>query len=118
LNFGNDWGNDFHVSMLADDESWALVSFFGSAVPGVLQREIVLVATDGSGRVRRLAHHRSVFRDYLDTPRANISRDGRFVAFTSNWGGTARRDLFVLRVPPQTAAATPAPTTRPRRATP
>ena len=28
--------------------------------------------------VRRLAHHRSVFSEYYDTPRANISRDGCF----------------------------------------
>ena len=109
LALGDDWGNDNHVSMLADDEAWALVSFFGTNKSGRFLRELVLVATDGSGRVRRLAHHRSIQRDYLDTPRANASRDGRFVAFTSNWGGRGRRDLFVLRVPAPTQ-------TRPRRA--
>jgi hypothetical protein len=31
---------------------------------------------------------------------ANISRDGRFVAFGSNWGGSGRRDVFILKVPP------------------
>ncbi len=116
LDLGNQWGNDFHVSMLGDDEAWALVSFFGTAAPGLLQRELVLVATDGSGQVRRLAHHYSVFRDYADTPRANLSRDGRFAAFTSNWGGSARRDLFILRMPP-VAPSPPAYVTRPRRVT-
>jgi uncharacterized protein (TIGR03437 family) len=120
LDMGSHWGNDNHVSMLADDEAWALVSFFGTAAAGVLQRELVLVATDGSGRVRRLAHHHSILKDYLDSPRANISRDGRFVAFTSNWGGTARRDLFVARTgsapvstPTPTPTATPTPTPNP-----
>jgi hypothetical protein len=109
--------------MLADDEAWALVSFFGTSKSGRFLRELVLVATDGSGRVRRLAHHHSILKDYLDSPRANISRDGRFVAFTSNWGGTARRDLFVLRVPApatttQQTQTPPVRATRPRRAPP
>ena len=55
----------------------------------------LLVATDGSGNVRRLAHHRSG-GSYFDTPRANYSPDGCLVAFTSNWGGSGRRDVFVL----------------------
>jgi len=56
------------------------------------------VATDGSQKVRRLAHHRSVFAEYYDAPRANVSRDGCFVAFTSNWGGSGRRDVFILNL--------------------
>jgi len=62
------------------------------------------VATDGSGRVRRLAHTRndqlaSGEENYWDTPRANVSFDGRLVAFTSNWGWSRRRDVYVLQVP-------------------
>ncbi|HLL17030.1 MAG TPA: hypothetical protein VK388_18360 [Pyrinomonadaceae bacterium] len=90
----------YHVSMLADDENWALLNFLTTA-NGVFRQELVQVATDGSGRVRRLLHHHSVFKDYYDSPRSNISRDGRFVAFTSNWGvGGGRRDLFVARIEP------------------
>src|SRR5581483_4150348 len=102
LSFGNDWSQGNHVSMLADDESWALVSTFVSTrLPnsGVFKNELLLFATDGSGRVRRLAHHHSVYRDYADAPRANLSRDGRFAAFTSNWG-SGRRDVFVVQIPP------------------
>lgn len=102
LNLGSDWSQDYHISMLADDETWVLVSFYvANTLPssGVFRNEILLVATDGSQRVRRLAHHRTVFKEYWDSPRANISRDGRFVVFTSNWGGRSRRDVFIVRAP-------------------
>ncbi len=102
LDLGKDWSQDYHVSMLANDESWALVSLYvANTLPssGIFRNEILLVATDGSQRVRRLAHHRTVFKEYWDSPRANISRDGRFVVFTSNWGGRSRRDVFVVMVP-------------------
>jgi hypothetical protein len=102
LDLENDWSQDYHVSMLGDDESWATLSFHaGNSLPssGIFRNEIVQVATDGSRRVRRLAHHRSVFKSYWDSPRANISRDGRFIVFTSNWEGTGQRDVFILKVP-------------------
>jgi hypothetical protein len=82
--------------------------------------EIVAVQTglpgnDGA-RVWRLAHHRSDVRDDTDpgrisfwyTPRPNVSPDGQWVLFTSNWektlgtdpagdsGGRARQDVFLL----------------------
>jgi len=113
----------FHLSMLADNEGWVLVSFYTPHVNGVMQGEVVQVATDGTGRVRRLFHHQAVGTNYYDSPRANISRDGRFVAFTSNWGvaGGERHDMFVARIDPAPPAATwpaaPSPASRPRRAT-
>ena len=94
-------GQDMHYSMLADDEGWATISRFGTgvSVAAAFDNEIFQVATDGSGRVRRLAHHRSVYTTYGDSPRANISRDGEFIAFSSNWGNpNGRRDVFILRV--------------------
>jgi hypothetical protein len=107
--------------MLADNEDWVLVSFYTPHVNEVMQGEVVQVATDGSGRVRRLFHHHSVLKGYYDSPRANISRDGRFVAFSSNWGSLAsgRHDMFVARIEPAPSATTrpaPPPATRPRRA--
>jgi len=93
-----------HFSMLADNEGWGLASRYsttGSGVAKTFDNEIVLVATNGSNQVRRLAHHRSVMNDYGDTPRANISRDGQFIAFTSNWGNAnGRRDVYIVKVPP------------------
>ena len=102
IGFGNDWSQANHVSMLGDDEAWCVISNYTveNGPVGPFRNEIFEAATDGSQRVRRLAHHRSIFRDYWDTPRANISRDGRFIAFTSNWGGAPRRDVFIIKVPP------------------
>jgi cysteine-rich repeat protein len=102
--FGDNW-QGLHLSLLADDERWATVSHFRVRPPGgspewaPFHQEIYQVATDGSGRVRRLAHHRSVYSSYWDAPRGNVSRDSRFIAFTSNWGGSSRQDLFVLIAP-------------------
>ena len=90
-----------HFSMRAEDEGWGLVSNYnddGGAVSVPFDNEIFQVATDGSGQVRRICHHRSVVNDYFDAPFANISKDGRFVAFSSNWGNAnGRRDVFVVR---------------------
>jgi len=83
--------------------------------------ELLAVQTDvgdGSAEVWRLAHHRSnVISDdtpgvisFWYTPRPNVSRDGRWVLFTSNWEKTlgtdtqaavaerARQDVFLLRL--------------------
>jgi hypothetical protein len=117
ISFGEDWSQGAHFSMLAANEEWGLVSTFtANKLPasGRFKDEIFQIKLDGSREVRRLLHHHSVFASYYDSPRANISRDGRFVAFTSNWGHAGgRRDLFVARIEP----APEATQTRPRRAT-
>jgi len=100
------WDIAYHVSQLADDERWTLISFYLNPASGLFRRELVQVATDGSQRVRRFAHHRSMSNDYYHLPRANISRDGRFAAFTSDWGGRARTDFFVAKIPPISTAPT------------
>jgi hypothetical protein len=103
LDLFNDWSQDAHISLIADDERWVLLSFYvANKLPnsGVFKNEIVQVSTDGKQRLRRLCHHRSVMKSYWDSPRACISRDGRFATFTSTWGDTGRRDVFILKVPP------------------
>ena len=83
--------------------------------------EILAVETDATGgaaEVWRFAHHRSDVRDdnnpsgvsFWYEPRPNVSDDGRWVLFTSNWektlgtdprgpdGGKARQDVFLLRL--------------------
>jgi hypothetical protein len=102
LDFGNDWSSASHVSFLADDESYAIASIYeaGAHTPGLFHDEILAFATDGSQAVRRFAHHRSSIAGYADMPRANISRDGCFIAFTSNWGG-GRHDVFVVSLASQ-----------------
>lgn len=95
--------------------------------------EIVAVQTDmapdAGAAVWRLAHHRSNVRHDTDptrisfwyTPRANVSRDGRWVLFTSNWektlgtdagaepGGAARQDVFLLELKPIAGEEPPPP---------
>ncbi len=104
IGFGSDWSQANHLSMLADNEAWCVISNYtvGDGPVGPFRNEIFEASTDGRQKVRRLAHHRSVYRDYWDTPRADISRDGKFIAFTSNWGSNTRRDVFIIKVPPMT----------------
>ncbi|HVG17797.1 MAG TPA: fibronectin type III domain-containing protein [Blastocatellia bacterium] len=110
VGFGSDWSLGSHVSMLADGDEWALVSTFvanGLESRGVFRNELFVAAVDGSGRVRRLAHTHSEYRGYWDSPRANISRDGRYAVFTSNWGRADRRDVFICKIPLAGAEARP-----------
>lgn len=116
LELGKNW-NNLHLSMLADDERWALVSFYSwqrDYGAGLFNDEILLVSTDGSGRVRRIAHHQSLAKEYGEIPRANISKDGKFVAFSSNWGGRKQVDLFIVRI----EALNSSSVQRPRRTRP
>lgn len=93
-----------HFSMRADNNLWALASRYrsnGAGVVNAFDNEIVQLATDGSGRVRRICHHRSIATNYESQPKANISLDGQFVCFSSNWGNAAgRRDVFVVKIQP------------------
>jgi hypothetical protein len=80
--------------------------------------EILAIPTDGGEDVWRLAHHRSDVRkdgapeqtSFWYLPRPNVSPDGRWVLFTSNWektlgtdpkapvGERARQDVFLLQL--------------------
>lgn len=124
LNMG-DYQQNVTLSLRGTDESWSLVGFNDGYTPlsgqGKFHRELILVKNDGSGQIRRIAHHRSIFAfgpgngqtDYWAIPHANMSRDGRFVAFSSNWGApqgiNSRVDLFIARID----GATSAPPTSP-----
>lgn len=105
----------------------ALYRYGGNDVPWrPWDDEIVAVETgaEGNATVWRFAHHRSdvgnddnpsrIFVWY--TPRPNVSQDGRWVLFTSNWekrlgtdpggeaGGKHRQDVFLLKLRPATSA--------------
>jgi hypothetical protein len=79
--------------------------------------EIIAIETDARpATVWRFAHHRSIVGSESDPtapyfwyePRPNVSPDGHWVLFTSNWektlgvdvrdGGTARQDVFLLKL--------------------
>jgi hypothetical protein len=73
-------------------------SFYGSGGPfrRAYVGEIVCVATSGPSRVWRFAHHRATGSwnrgrnapsNFWATPRGNVSQDGKFYMFTSDWEG-------------------------------
>lgn len=85
-------------------------------------REIFCLATSGPSKVWRFAHDRAtgtsnarapVNTDFWATPRGNVSPDGRFYLFTSNWewslgnepgsrgcpsAGQCRTDVFIVEL--------------------
>jgi hypothetical protein len=74
--------------------------------------EIVAVQTSGGAAgaaVWRFAHHRTTIVSFWDTPRPNVSQDGRWALFTSNWEKTLgtdpssgpREDVFMVALPAQ-----------------
>jgi hypothetical protein len=111
MDFNNDWSQDYHGSHLADQVNWiTLSSYVCNTLPnsGLFRNEIYLVSTDGLQNVFRLAHHHSDYladynangaSAYWSAPKACISKDGKWIVFTSNWGSTSRKDVFVLKVP-------------------
>ena len=131
-----DWTHDFHGTMLADNEDWITIGTHHDLPAtqidtGIYDDEILQVSLDGSERIRRVCHTRSVYDDKTETtadwsaPKPTISRDGRFIAFTSNWENSGRYDLFIVRIEPaprlnQTQSApSPSPSAqRPRRVGP
>lgn len=134
-----DWSNDSHTSMYANDEEWALLGLYDDrnvTEPGMetnaYENELVQISMSDPNKIRRLVHHRSVIDNktettgYWATPKPTISRDGRFIAFTSNWGKSGRYDLFIAKVDPaprlaglsQTQPAVPVGLVRQRRITP
>lgn len=127
-----DWTHDFHGTMLADNEDWITIGTHRdpSATQrgsGIYDDEILQISLDGSERIRRICHTRSVVDDksestnYWAAPKPTISRDGHFIAFTSNWEKSARYDLFIVKIDPapyltKAPVITPTPGLRPRRA--
>ncbi len=104
-----------HFAMPSGNDAWMVGTRFhinGGSVVSPFDNEIVLIATDGSSLVRRIAHHWSIVidSDYDAQPRASVSRDGNFIAFTSNWGKPGgRRDLYLVRVQSVAGPAPPSP---------
>ena len=92
---------------------------------GIYADEILQVSLDGSERIRRICHTRCAIDNhtnttgYWATPKPTISRDGRFIAFTSNWEKSGRYDLFIARIDPAPHLTMPRESTpliqRPRR---
>src|SRR5437762_10570282 len=88
---------------------------------GLFEDEILQVALDGSQRIRRICHtrcaidNRTATTGYGAAPKPTISRDGRFIAFTSNWEKSGRYDLFIVRIEPAPRLNQPRPAQPPAR---
>jgi hypothetical protein len=66
-------------------------------------REVFWLKMDGSGQVKRIAHHHSdqvaggsMGKDYFAEPHATASWDGTVVAFSSTWGTPWRYDFYTV----------------------
>jgi len=79
------------------------------SVDGPWENEIVCVETDGKdSKVWRFAHNYSTAKNgFWSTPRGNVSQDGRFFMFTSDWedqlgeapnGKKYRTDVFIVEL--------------------
>lgn len=102
-----------HLSIVGTSDAWVLSCRYATNnenVSSAYDNECVQVATDGSQVVRRLLHHHSnVFSgDYDAQPKASMSMDGRYIAFTSNWEGfdvSTRNDVFIMDLSVDTSIA-------------
>jgi hypothetical protein len=78
------------------------------AVNGPWENEVLCIETDGKGsKIWRFAHTYSTAKNgFWSTPRGNVSSDGRFYMFTSDWqdqlgkepDGKYRTDVFVVEL--------------------
>ncbi|HWT03704.1 MAG TPA: hypothetical protein VN256_25875 [Pyrinomonadaceae bacterium] len=128
----DDWTQDFHGTMLAHDENWITIGTYDNpnvTLPdsGVFEDELMQVAVDGSGRFRRIAHTRTRYDSQTSTsgywalPKPSVSRDGRYIAYTSNWEKSGRYDMYIARVQPAGSPdpdPNPTPTPTPAPASP
>ncbi|MGQ0760409.1 MAG: hypothetical protein ACT4OT_00115 [Acidobacteriota bacterium] len=123
-----DWTQDFHGTMLADNEDWITIGTYDDPAAdlpdsGIFEDEILQVSLDGSERIRRICHTRSAIDNrtgatgYWAMPKPTISRDGRFIAYTSNWEKSGRYDLFIAKIDPAPRLTSPS-VRRPRRTRP
>lgn len=112
------WWFDMHFSGLISRQrpGWVVVSTYTTpgATPVPFADEVFLLATDGSGKVERLAHHHSQVgtlngkRDYYAEPHCVSSWDATHVHCASTWGATGNHyDLYEIG----TGAAPPTPPT-------
>ena len=108
------WSDDSHLSWSnanPDGSAPVLISTYNSQNSGagtLLDGEIFAVSASGNATsVWHFAHHNSIYNgNFWDSPRGNVSQDGRFYMFTSNWGnsvgtdpyGQNRDDAFVVEL--------------------
>jgi hypothetical protein len=82
-----------------------LANFYTTRPPNYIRawdEEVICIRTDGvRSQVWRFAHHRSRGLNFNTFPRGNVSHDGRFYIFNSDWDGTVgtgRWDAFIVEL--------------------
>lgn len=112
----------FYNSQAQGDGTTSLLTNPLLEITGPYDREIVCVATSGPSKVWRFAHNRSTWtaNDSFNSPEnwpaipiGNVSQDGRYYLFGSNWdfelgseqgssgcptSGTCRTDVFIVEL--------------------
>lgn len=107
------WKSTPHVSCRnLNLPGWALISTSGpdDKYPNH-DLEIFWLKLDGSGEVRRVAHHRSSRKrgGYFAESQAVTNRDGSKIIFASNWDGMIINDYLIdLRKTPRPGSSLPA----------
>jgi hypothetical protein len=116
-----DWNLATEYSGTESDEGWYAVTT-GTLTPiGPLHDELLQVATDGSGTVRRICHLHNVLvsGNYDSIPQPSGGYGSQpWIAFHSSWGASGRRDVFLARTGPSNAPTPPAPAPAPVQARP
>jgi hypothetical protein len=96
-----------HVSSLANQApGWVFLSMAGAAAGSTALHGEIALAEVASGKVCRLAHHRSrgnentrLQQPYWAEPRVTPSPTGTRAVFGSDWGGGASVDTYVIELP-------------------
>ena len=102
-----DWDLATEYSGTDADELWYAVTTNTIVPVGPLHDELLQVATDGSGTVRRLCHLHNVINvingqwDYNSESQPAAGYGGQsWIAMHSSWGNRARRDVFLVKAMP------------------
>lgn len=92
---------DIHLSMTRIvDNNFILASNMGADPAFAVENEIFILKTDGSEDIYRFAHTQNAGTAYENSPWANWSADGRFVAWNCNWkNASGRRELLIAEIP-------------------
>ncbi len=98
---------DSHVSSLANQApGWVFMSMAGTAAGTTALHGEIALAEVTSGRVCRIAHHRSrgnentrLQQSYWAEPHVTPSPTGTRAIFASDWGNGASVDTYVLELP-------------------
>jgi hypothetical protein len=107
-----DWTLATEYAGTESDEGWYTITAAGQWPPmaGPLHDELLQVATDGSGRVRRICHlqNKLIGGNYDSIPQPACGY-GAFpwIAFHSSWGDRGRRDVFLAEARPADVPVTP-----------